>query len=76
MTNNDKYIIVDIINKKFFLDVNGNVKVFNDYNNALLNCGIYELENAWVCPLIHNHIEDNQLEDNQLAMIKKQNDKQ
>jgi hypothetical protein len=76
MINNDKYIIVDIINKKFFLDVNGNVKVFNDYNNALLNCGIYELENAWVCPLIHNHIEDNQLEDNQLAMIKKQNDKQ
>jgi hypothetical protein len=76
MTNNDKYIIVDIINKKFFLDVNGNVKVFNDYNNALLNCGIYELENAWVCPLIHNHIEDNQLDDNQLAMIKKQNDKQ
>ena len=68
---NDKYIIVDIINKKFFLDVNGNVKVFNDYNNALLNCGIYELENAWVCPLIHNHIEDNQLDDNQLAMIKK-----
>jgi hypothetical protein len=73
---NDQYIIVDIINKKFFLDIHGNVKVFNDYNNALLNCGIYELENAWVCPLIHNHIEDNQLEDNQLAMIKKQNDKQ
>jgi hypothetical protein len=68
---NDKYIIVDIINKKFFLDIHGNVKVFNDYNNALLNCGIYELENAWVCPLIHNHIEDNQLDDNQLAMIKK-----
>ena len=34
MNDNDKYIIVDIINKKFFLDVNGNVKVFNDYNNA------------------------------------------
>jgi hypothetical protein len=76
MTNNYQYIIVDIINKKFFLDVNGNVKVFNDYNNALLNCGIYELENAWVCPLIHNHIEDNQLEDNQLATIKNLNDKQ
>ena len=73
---NDQYIIVDIINKKFFLDIHGNVKVFNDYDNALLNCGIYELENAWVCPLIHNHIEDNQLDDNQLAMIKKQNDKQ
>ena len=71
MSNNKQYIIVDIINKKFFLDVNGNVKVFNDYNNALLNCGIYELENAWVCPLIHNHIEENQLDDNQLAMIKK-----
>jgi hypothetical protein len=57
---NDQYIIVDIINKKFFLDVNGNVKVFNDYNNALLICGIFELENAWVCQLKHNHIEDNE----------------
>ena len=55
----DQYIIVDIINKEFFKDVDGNVKVFNDYDNALLHFGIYELENAWVCQLMHNHIESN-----------------
>ena len=55
-----KYIIVDLINKKFFLDTQGNVKIFEDYDNALLHCGIYELENAWVCELKHNHIEDNE----------------
>ena len=52
-----KYIIIDLINKKFFLDANGNVKIFEDYDNALSHCGIYELENAWVCELKHNHIE-------------------
>jgi len=55
-----KYIIVDIISKEFFKDANGNVKIFEDYDNALLHCGIYELENAWVCELKHNHIEDNE----------------
>ena len=53
-----KYIIVDIISKEFFKDADGNVKIFEDYDNALLHCGIYELENAWVCELKHNHIEE------------------
>ena len=53
-----EYIIVDLTNKQFFLDAHGNVKIFNDYDNALLHCGIYELENAWVCELKHNHIEE------------------
>jgi len=55
-----QYIIVDIIKKDFFKDFNGNVKVFNDYDNALLYCGIHELQNAWVCQLIHHHIEINE----------------
>ena len=54
-----KYIIVDIISKEFFKDVDGNVKIFEDYDNALLHCGIYEFENAWICELKHNHIEEN-----------------
>ena len=58
MSNNKQYIVVDLINKKFFLDTHGNVKIFNDYDNALLHCGIYELENAWICELTHNYIED------------------
>ena len=60
MSNNKQYIIVDITNKEFFKDVDGNVKIFNDYDDALLHCGIYEFENAWVCELKHNHIEDNE----------------
>jgi len=53
------YIIVDIVKKDFFKHVNGNVKVFTNYDDALLHCGIHELENAWVCRLIHNHRENN-----------------
>ena len=60
MSNNKQYIIVDIISKEFFKDADGNVKIFEDYDNALLTCGIYEFENAWVCELKHNHIEDNE----------------
>jgi tRNA (Thr-GGU) A37 N-methylase len=60
MSNNKQYIIVDITSKEFFKDVNGKVKIFDDYDDALLHCGIYEFENAWVCELKHNHIEDNE----------------
>ena len=60
-----KYIIVDIISKEFFKDVDGNVKIFEDYDDALLTCGIYEFENAWICVLKHNHIEDNENTDRQ-----------
>ena len=57
---NAYHIIVDIINKDFFKDVNGNFKIFTNYDDALLHCGIHELENAWVCQLIHNHRESNE----------------
>ncbi len=60
MSNNKQYIIVDIISKEFFKNVDGSVKIFDDYDDALLHCGIYEFENAWVCELVHNHIEDNE----------------
>ena len=58
VTMTDQYIVVDLISKEFFKDVDGNVKIFEDYNDALLHCGIYEFENAWVCELKHNHIEE------------------
>ena len=63
MSNNKqssvKYIIVDTINKKFFLDADGNVKIFDSFDNAVLHCNIYELPNAWVCDLIY-HYQDNE----------------
>ena len=52
-----RYIIVDIVNKKFFLDADGNVKIFDNYDNAFLHCNIYELPNAWICHLIYNYQE-------------------
>jgi hypothetical protein len=57
-TMTTKYIIVDIVNKKFFLDVNGNVLIFNTFDSAVFHCGIYELPNAWVCHLMYNYIEN------------------
>ena len=48
MSNNKQYIIVDIISKEFFKDVNGSVKIFDDYDDALLHCGIYGFEKARV----------------------------
>lgn len=57
-TMTTKYIIVDIVNKKFFLDADGNIKIFNTYDSAVLHCGIYELPNAWVCHLMYNYIEN------------------
>ena len=64
MSNNKqssvKYIIVDTINKKFFLDADGNVKIFDTFDDAVLHCNIYELPNAWVCHLIYNFIDNEQ----------------
>lgn len=57
MSNNVKYIIVDIINEKFFLDIDRKVKIFETYEAAELTCNIYELSNAWICELTYNHIE-------------------
>ena len=51
MSSGKQYIIVDLINKRFFLDTNGDVMIFEDYDKTLLHCGIYELENAWVSEL-------------------------
>ena len=53
----EQYIIVDITNHEFFKDVDGNVKIFDDYDDALIHCGIYEFENAWICKLMYNYIE-------------------
>ena len=55
MSKNKKYIIVDIISKKFFLDTYGNVKIFETYEESELTCNIYELQNAWICELTYNY---------------------
>ena len=57
MSNNKKYIIVDIISKKIFFDTDENIKIFETYEDAELTCNIYELPNVWICELTYNHIE-------------------
>ena len=57
MSNNKQYIVVDIINKEFFKDFDGKVKIFDNHHDAYLHCSFYELENAWICELTHNYID-------------------
>jgi hypothetical protein len=58
MSNNEQYIIVDLINKEFFKDVEGNVKIFDTYEDALTHCGFYELPNVHICEVVYNYIEE------------------
>jgi hypothetical protein len=52
-----RYIIVDIINKDYMKDSNGEYIIYNSEEEARLNCGMYEFENVWVCKLVFNHAE-------------------
>jgi len=52
-----QYIIVDIKEQVFFKDQAGNVMKFNSIDDAKLHCGIYELENAWICEMLYNYID-------------------
>ena len=60
MSNDKRYIIVDVINQQFFKDVDGNVKIFQHYDDAVIHCSIYELDNTWICHLMYNYIENNE----------------
>ena len=54
----DKFIIVNLDTMEYFKEVDGKtVKIFDDYDEAILHCGIYELPDAWICKLIYNYKE-------------------
>ena len=53
-----KFIIIDLRDMDFMTDKDGNMKFFDNLDEAYLTCGMYEFENAWICKLIHNHIEE------------------
>jgi hypothetical protein len=55
MSNNKQYIIVDIINNEFFKHKNGNIKIFETFEDAETYCSIYEFQDVWICELIYNH---------------------
>jgi len=52
-----KYIIIELRDMDFMKDEDGNMKFYTK-DEAYLTCGMYEFENAWICKLIHNHIEE------------------
>jgi hypothetical protein len=53
-----QYVIIDLRTMDFFKSYKtGKIIYFNDIDEALLNCGMYEFENAWVVQLVYNHIE-------------------
>jgi len=54
----DKYVIIDLRTMDFMKDQDGIIKYYNTEEEAGLECGINELENAWVMKLIYNHIEE------------------
>lgn len=56
-SNKQQYIIVDINKQLFFKDVEGKTMIFNDLEMAQQYCWIHELENAWVCEMLHNYID-------------------
>lgn len=53
----NKYIIIDLRNMDYMKDEDGNIIYYDNKITACEVCGMYELENAWVCKLEYNHIE-------------------
>jgi hypothetical protein len=53
-----QFVIVDLRNMDFMKDKEGKIRVYNTEEDASLTCGMYEFENAWVCELKYNHIEN------------------
>jgi len=55
----DKYfIITDLSFSDFMKDEEGNIQLYNTPEEAGVVCGMYEFEDAIVCKVIFNHVED------------------
>lgn len=53
-----KYIIIDLRNMDVMKDKNGKPIYYDSEKDARMTCGMYEFENAWVCKLVHNYIDE------------------
>ena len=53
-----QYIIIDIRTIDYMKNKDGHINYYDTLDDALLACGMYEFENAWVVQLVHNHIEE------------------
>lgn len=52
------FVIIDLRTMEFMKDKNNVINAYKSEEDASLVCGMYEFENAWVCELKYNHIED------------------
>ena len=55
-----QFVIIDLRNMDFMKDKEGNLNVYDTEQEAAEVCGMYEFDNAWVCELKYNHIENEQ----------------
>lgn len=55
-----KFVIIDLRNMDFMKNKEGKINYYDTEEEAFEVCGMYEFENAWVCELKYNHIEDEQ----------------
>ena len=53
-----QYVIIDLRNMDFMKDKNGKIKYYDNEEDAVIACGMYEFENAWVMKLCYNYIEN------------------
>jgi hypothetical protein len=58
----DKFVIIDLRNMDFMKDDDKKLIIYDTYEEASLTCGMYEFEDAWICKLIHNYVEEEVLE--------------
>ena len=52
-----QFIIIDIRTMDFMKNEEGHMNFYDTLDDALLVCGMYEFENAWVVQLVHNQQE-------------------
>ena len=53
----NKYIIIDLNSMLIFRNVVGGIKYFDTEQEAIDDCGIYELNDVFILKLIHHYIE-------------------
>ena len=56
--NKNKYTIIDFTTMESMKDLEGNIKYYETEEDARLDCGIYELDEAWIVKLVHQHKEE------------------
>jgi hypothetical protein len=53
-----QFVIIDLRNMDSMKDKEDKIRVYDTEEEASEVCGMYEFENAWVCELKYNHIEN------------------